>query len=218
MGVVHETSNPRISYGQRFICPASILLQLISLLTSSRGPRILLFRTRISLDPVMNNKEITIEGLKNQLFRSKNSLEAISLEAESTVCGFEAGQWTQRGQCPVEHRGEFPSVCPSVRPSVHPSVCPSVHPFIRPEAVMDAVYTMASVLCDWAGAVMWKPIVKCQKSKCGTNWVTNQTTNGPTDRLTDWPQQGQKPALVTEVGQYGEQRTSKQTWRSPSVS
>ena len=69
---------------------------------SSRGPRILLFRTRISLDPVMNNKEITIEGLKNQLFRSKNSLEAILLEAESTVCGFEAGQWTQRGRCPVE--------------------------------------------------------------------------------------------------------------------
>ena len=45
----------------------------------------MLFRTRISLDPVMNNKEITIEGLKNQLFRSENSLEAISLEAESTV-------------------------------------------------------------------------------------------------------------------------------------
>ena len=60
MGVVHETSNPRISYGQRFTCPASILLQLISL-----------------------------------------------LEAESTVCGFEAGQWTQREQCPVEQRGRI---------------------------------------------------------------------------------------------------------------
>ena len=43
----------------------------------------------------------------------------------------------------------------------------------RAGAVGEAVYTKASVACDRAGAVMQKPLAKCQKSK--------GVTNGPTD-------------------------------------
>ena len=89
----------------------------------------------------------------------------------------------------------------SARPSVHLSIHFSAHPSICSWCHSLAVYTMALIMCDWAGAVMQKPIAKCQKSKCGTNWLTNQATNGPTDRLTDGPRQGHKLALVTGVGQ-----------------
>ena len=63
-------------------------VQVILFLTNSKGPKILFFRSRISLDPVMNNKEITTKLLKNHFLRSENPLEAFSLEPESTVYKF----------------------------------------------------------------------------------------------------------------------------------
>ena len=60
-------------------------VQVILFLTNSKGPKILFFRDRISLYAVMNNQEITTKELKTHSFRSKNSLEAFLLEAESTV-------------------------------------------------------------------------------------------------------------------------------------
>ena len=40
------------------------------------------------------------------------------------------------------------------------------------------VYTTTSVSCDWAGAVMRKPLANAEKSIAGR-------TDGPTDRRTD---------------------------------
>ena len=70
--------------------PSQLLRQIAlrGIIFFSTGLRILFFSSGISLDPVKNNKEITVEGLKNHLIRSENSLEAISLEVESTVFSF----------------------------------------------------------------------------------------------------------------------------------
>ena len=98
------------------------IVQLILLLTSSRGPKIWLFRTRISLDPIINNKEITTEGLENQLFRSGNSLEAISLEAESTVSRkcLEERFWAVPDEDVVNKNACFSSMVSSIRMILSP--------------------------------------------------------------------------------------------------
>ena len=61
---------------------------MISLLMKPMRPRILFFRSRISLYPIIDSKDITTKGLGNYLVRSGISLEAISLVAESTVKSF----------------------------------------------------------------------------------------------------------------------------------
>ena len=48
----------------------------------------------------------------------------------------------------------------------------------RAGAAGDAVYMTATVACDWAGAVMQKPLAKTPKSKARTELPTD----GPTDR------------------------------------
>ena len=52
-------------------------------------------------------------------------------------------------------------------------------------AVGSAVYTTASVMCHWAGAVMQKPLAKRQKSKGVMDRSTDRPTDGPTDGRTD---------------------------------
>ena len=50
-------------------------------------------------------------------------------------------------------------------------------------AVRSAVYMTASVTCNWAGAVMQKPLAKCQKrqkSKCGTDRHSDRQKDQPT--------------------------------------
>ena len=47
--------------------------------------------------------------------------------------------------------------------------------------VKGALYPTVSLVCDWAGAVMQKPLTKCQKSMRGTNGLTD----GWTDRRTN---------------------------------
>ena len=66
-------------------------------------PRILFFISGLTIDPVKNNNEITMGGLKNHLARSKNVLETISLEAKSTVLAINsiyaqvrAPEWVKR--------------------------------------------------------------------------------------------------------------------------
>ena len=49
------------------------------------------FRSSNSLEVDHEYKEITMKGRKNQFFRKGNSLEAISLERESTVVFIESG-------------------------------------------------------------------------------------------------------------------------------
>ena len=51
----------------------------------------------------------------------------------------------------------------------------------RAGAVGDAVYMTATFACDWAGAVMQKPLAKRRKSK----GVTDRRTDGPTDGQTE---------------------------------
>ena len=41
-----------------------------------------------------------------------------------------------------------------------------------------AVYTTTSVPCDWAGAVMRKPLANAEKANAGP---TDRRTDGPTD-------------------------------------
>ena len=55
-------------------------------------------------------------------------------------------------------------------------------------AVGSAVYTTASVTCNWAGAVMQKPLAKCRKrrkSKGERDGPTERQTERPTDRHSD---------------------------------
>ena len=54
----------------------------------------------------------------------------------------------------------------------------------RAGAVGSAIYTAASVTCDWAGAVMKKSLAKRRKRR-KRKWGTDRPTNRPTDQQTD---------------------------------
>ena len=78
---------------------------------------------------LMTNKDIIVQWFQYQYEISKSTGKSTSGPKNSIFIpsfssllfySFLLGSGSDRGRCPVEHRGEIPSVRPSVRPSIHP--------------------------------------------------------------------------------------------------